>query len=162
MDGQAHLALGTSGEYEAIAWIRSAVPRDAVVLETPVVPCSGNANGCSSWTNAGRISSSTGRPTLLGWEGHENQWRTAYEMIAQRKVHVREIYETEDLARARELLVTYDVQYVVVGPRERAAYGQSGMAKFTTLGHLVFPDSTADVNDFLIYSVSTPDGVDVS
>jgi uncharacterized membrane protein len=83
-------------------------------------------------------------------------------MIAQRKVHVREIYETEDLARARELLVTYDVQYVVVGPRERAAYGQSGMAKFTTLGHLVFPDSTADVNDFLIYSVSTPDGVDVS
>jgi len=153
LDGQAHLALGTSGEYQAIAWIRSEVPRDAVVLETPVMPCAGNVGECSSWTNAGRISSSTGRPTLLGWEGHENQWRTSYELIGERKAHAREIYETEDLARARELLDTYDVQYVVVGPRERAAYKGAGMAKFQTLGNLAFPEGSTDATGFLIYSV---------
>ena len=159
LDGQAHLALSASGEHQAIAWVRAELPRDAVVLETPVVPCSGNAGGCSSWTNAGRISSSTGRPTLLGWEGHENQWRRSYAIIGERKTHAKEIYETQDLVRARVLLDTYDVQYVVVGPRERAAYGQDGMAKFATLGSLVFPEGPADATGFMIYSVGSPDGV---
>jgi uncharacterized membrane protein len=48
------------------------------------------------------------------------------------------MYATLDSSEAALLLDKYDIQYVVVGPRERASYGTQGLAKFTRLGDEVF------------------------
>lgn len=142
LDGQAYFARSAPPEHEAVQWIRRHVPRDAVVVESAVVPCTGNPAGCSDFTEAGRIASSTGRPTILGWKGHERQWGRPSILLEVRQEDVREIYQTLDPLRARALLAKYDAQYVVVGFRERRAYGDEGMAKFDQLGTLVFRDSS--------------------
>ncbi len=72
-----------------------------------------------NWVNA--PSSFTGIPTLAGWS-HESGYRgrTAYR---SRVDDVRTIYTgaTEDRVT---LLRTYDIEYVYVGPTERALYGE--------------------------------------
>jgi uncharacterized membrane protein len=66
----------------------------------------------------------TGRPTLLGWGGHEYQWRGAAfgEMSAGREEALARIYAPstgEDLVAA---LAQWNVAYVYLGPEERARY----------------------------------------
>ncbi len=144
LDGQAKLASNVAAEYDAIRWIRETLPRDAVVLEAAVTPCADNPSGCSDWNaEVGRIAGSTGRPTVLGWEQHELQWRWSPDPLAGRRDDVWEIYTTTDVARARELLAKYDTQYVVVGRRERSAYGAEGLSKFSDLGEAVFSTTAA-------------------
>ena len=155
LDGQSHLLRNAPAEHAAIQWIRDNVARDAVVVEAAVTAC-GNSGGCSDWTDAGRIASSTGRPTVLGWEQHELQWRTSGAVLGARRDDVRTIYETEDRGLARGLLAKYDASYVVVGPRERRAYGTDGTAKFGELGFLVFPGVGA-ADDVLIYRLGSED-----
>ncbi len=53
---------------------------------------------------------------------------------------MKAIYTTPDASEATALLEKYDVQYVVVGPRERAAYGVSGLPKLSQVGDVVFAD----------------------
>jgi hypothetical protein len=151
LDGQAHIALSHPDEFAAIAWIRRNLPGDAVVLESAVIPCKDNPNGCSAFTDVGRISSSTGRPTVLGWEQHEAQWRKRGTALGERRDDVRAIYETTDPVKAKDLLAKYTADYVVVGPRERSAYGTDGAAKFADIGPVVFPES--GTGTLLIYQV---------
>ena len=153
-DGQAHLAAGAPGEYEVIRWVRERTPRDAIVLEAAVTPCAGNPLGCSDWTTAGRIAGSTGRPTILAWDQHERQWRSSPAALDGRLEDVREIYETTDAARAKELLARYDVRYVVVSRRERLAYGLEGMAKFASMGNAVFSSEATGQRNAIVYQVT--------
>ena len=59
-------------------------------------------------------------------------------MLDTRFRDVRELYSTTELGVAEAILKRYGADYVVVGPRERRAYGVDGVAKFKTLGNLVF------------------------
>ena len=138
LNGQAYLSRSAPAELMAIEWIRDNTARDAVVVESAVAPCSGNKLGCSDFTEAGRISASTGRPTVVGWEQHELQWRNASAEVFARRAHVRTIYETTDVAESARLLERYGADYVVVGPRERQMYAADGLAKFDSMGELVF------------------------
>ncbi|MEX2431130.1 MAG: DUF2298 domain-containing protein, partial [Dehalococcoidia bacterium] len=155
LDGLAHLSESAPAEYEAIQWIRGNLPRDTVVLESAVVTasCPDNPAGCSDFTEAGRVSSSSGRATVLGWEQHEMQWHSDASEVHVRKADVRAIYETPDPAEARRLLSQYGVGYVVVGPRERSAYGREGLDKFSELGEQVF-HSAAGGAEVMIYRLS--------
>ena len=128
LDGLAHLAKERPAEYEAIAFIRDNVGRDSAVLEA--------AGG--DYTEFGRVSSSTGVPTVLNWAGHQVQWRGQTSKLDRRSGHVAEIYRTQDARRAKNLLAEYDVEYVYVGPREREKYGEGGLAKFETIADAVF------------------------
>jgi len=88
-----------------------------------------------------RISTFTGRATVLGWAGHEIQWSHRPDGRAE---DVRRLYTTEDLAEARELIGRYGVEYVVFGPIERTTYGDAGLEKWDVLGEQVFDlDGTA-------------------
>ncbi len=128
---------GTPAGQAATQWIRENVPPDAIVLEM-VGP------GGGSYSPAGHagISASTGRPTLLGWVGHQNQWRggdaVARAQLEPRRNNVERIYATTDPAEARDLLQMYDVRYVYVGQLERQAYSAESLAKFAQLGDPVF------------------------
>jgi YYY domain-containing protein len=128
LDGLAYIARGSPGEYSAIRWLQDNGKEGEGVLE---------AVG-DSWSAFGRISGSTGLPTVLGWPWHEQQWRGSRKPFEGREEDVSTMYATLDSSEATLLLDKYDIQYVVVGPRERASYGTQGLAKFTRLGDEVF------------------------
>ena len=127
LDGLRWLAQSAPGDPGAIDWLRAHTARDAVVLE-------GVGDDYSAFGHA-RISTFTGRPTVMGWTGHELQW--AHDP-GTRRADVDLMYATTDPAVARPLLARYDVRYVVVGPIERADHGDAGVAKWDGLGRRVF------------------------
>jgi YYY domain-containing protein len=124
-----------------IAWLRENVPGSAVVLEA-VGPNGGSYDDSYSGLGFGQVSGSTGRPTVLGWVGHEDQWRgghpEARAQIGPRKTDVATIYSTTDTQQARELLKKYNVDYVYVGAAERKTYPTEGLAKLAQIGDVVF------------------------
>ena len=128
LDGLAHIARSSPGEYAAIRWLQDNGEEGEGVLE---------AVG-DSWTSYSRISSSTGLPTVLGWPWHEHQWRGSREPFEGREEEVSTIYATPNVSEAMRLLDKYDIQYVIVGPREMATYGTGGMAKFSQIGDEAF------------------------
>jgi uncharacterized membrane protein len=121
LDGLAQMAAFNSGDYAAVLWLRENAPDMSVILE---------AVG-GQYTNYGRISSATGLPTILGWPGHEYQWRGSTPEPAVREPVVTEIYTSPNLDNVAALLDSYDVRYIVVGGLERDTYGLSGMDKFS-------------------------------
>jgi len=126
LDGLGWLRERAPGDVAAIAWLRERSPADAVVLEAvgPDYSAFGHA----------RISTFSGRAAVLGWAGHELQWGHD---PAGRERDVRTLYTTPSVTGARPLLARYGVGYVVVGPIERADYGDAGLAKWDRLGRRV-------------------------
>jgi len=67
---------------------------------------------------------------VVGWPGHEGQWRGNYDIQGPRMAAMEEIYTTGDANRMLELLKEYDVRYVIVGPNEQRLYPGAGLEKF--------------------------------
>ena len=119
LDGLAFLIDTDPGEYAAIKWLRDEAQPGRIV----------EAVG-GDYTDYGRISAATGRATLLGWKGHEIQWRGSHEAFAGREEAVAAIYSGRDPAEARRLLELYAVRYIYLGSRERQTYGVSGLPQY--------------------------------
>lgn len=101
--------ISFEGDREAIYWFIDNVQGSPVIMEASIGPYRGNGS---------RFSINTGLPAVIGWGNHETQQRYP-EDIGPRESAVREFYATTDLARKREILATYDVEYVIVGDVER-------------------------------------------
>lgn len=127
LSGLAWLARAAPGDVEAIAWLRRHAGPDAVVLES--------AGDDYSADGHARISTFTGRSTVIGWEGHVLQWGGD---PGRRRADVSAMYREPDAAAARPLLRSYGVDHVVVGPLERSDHGTAGVAKWDELGSRVF------------------------
>lgn len=111
LDGTAYVTANHSGEAEAIDWLRAREGTPTVVSAPPADDY--------EWASA--PASLTGVPTVVGWEhvaGYHG--RSAYE---RRVREVDRIYAGNATTR-RELLETYEVEYVYVGPLERERYGE--------------------------------------
>ncbi len=122
LDGLRYLQLYNPADRAAIEWLRANVAPDAVVVEA--------SGGSYSPEGAGRVSMSTGNPTLLGWDFHERQWRgEAYdELVAGRPEALERIYRTATAEELPALLDQWDVDYVYVGALERNKYGVGDVA----------------------------------
>ena len=132
---RAGCAPSAPGDPAAIDWLRANTPGSAVVLEAV-------GEDYSAFGHA-RISTFTGRPTVLGWAGHELQWDHD---PGSREPDVRTLYTTTTSTAARDLIDRYGVDYVVFGPIERTTYGDAGLAKWDELGDKVFDrDGTDDL-----------------
>jgi YYY domain-containing protein len=131
LDGTAYLAEARPDDYAAIEWLNEQVSGAPVILEKP-------GTGGSSYVYEGRVSALTGLPTLLGWSGHENQWRGSYEIQGAREPDIETIYNTLDPQAALTLLDKYDITYVYVGPLERSAYDSRGLGKFVQFSDVVY------------------------
>ena len=112
LDGLAFLDERHPGEYQAIKWLRDEAPWGRIV----------EAIG-DDYSEFGRISASTGLPTVLGWKGHEHQWRGSTNAFRGREDQVDQIYSSGDPQQVRDLLGTFDIRYVYMGARERGRYG---------------------------------------
>ena len=115
LDGTAYLAQQRPADAAVIRWLNENVPGTAVVLEAPG----------GSYSYAGRISAQTGLPTLLGWDGHELQWRGDVEEQNRRRPDIERIYQGAPAGELAELLARWQIDYVVVGQQEQEAFGVS-------------------------------------
>ena len=127
LDGLAWLRPTAPGDPPAIDWLRANTPGSAVVLEAV-------GDDYSAFGHA-RMSTFSGRATVLGWPGHELQWDHE---PGGRGEDVRTLYTTDDLDEAREMIARYGIDYVVYGPIERTTYGDAGLDKWDQLGEQVF------------------------
>ncbi|HRF50963.1 MAG TPA: DUF2298 domain-containing protein, partial [Anaerolineales bacterium] len=122
LDGAAFLGTILPDDYAAIQWLRANVTGQPVIAEAPGVPYQ---------VSTSRMSMGTGLPTVLGWVGHEEQWRGSYfARVSGRRDDLRRLYTTRDATEALEILRAYDIQYVIVGSDEYAQYefARSGSA----------------------------------
>jgi len=126
LDGAAYLARARPDDYAAIAWLNDNVEGAPVVLEAP-------ADRHRAYVYEGRVSAHTGLPTLLGWAGHESQWRGDYAEQERRETDIETLYSSLDAGATLALLDKYEVDYVYVGPVERERYPSEGLAKFAHL-----------------------------
>ncbi len=122
LDGLAYIRSSVRAEYDAIRWLRDqAAP--GVMVEAV-----GN-----DYTEYSRVSAASGQPAVLGWKGHEHQWRGSTLPFEGREEDVAQIYQSEDPQVVRQILERYDVRYVYLGQRERDKYGVSQPATFDEL-----------------------------
>jgi uncharacterized membrane protein len=115
LDATAYVEGHFTGEAPAIRWLSQREGRPTIVTAAPGGYWWRPAEG----DGASAAASLTGLPTVLGWF-HERQYRGP-EPYQRRVGHVRTIYEGPPKRQAA-LLERYDVQYVYVGPAERATY----------------------------------------
>jgi uncharacterized membrane protein len=102
-------------EAAAIAWLKSA--SEGVIAEAI-----GPGPGGGSYTGYARISEYTGLPAVLGWAGHESQWRGSYAPQGTRLDDVALLYRTPNWNTAFDILKKYSIRYVYIGDLERSTY----------------------------------------
>ncbi len=126
LDGAAWLAERHAEDYRAIQWLNAHVAGRPVIVETP-------GDQHKAYVYEGRVSALTGLPTVLGWAGHERQWRGTYAEQARREQDLERLFTTTDPVETEMLLERYDVTYVYIGPTERTRYPAAGLEKFGVL-----------------------------
>ncbi|MHB0868340.1 MAG: DUF2298 domain-containing protein [Chloroflexota bacterium] len=107
-------------DYAAIQWLSRTAQGRPVVLE---------ATG-GEYSEYARVSTFSGLPAVLGWAGHEVQWRGRGEEPQRRIQDIDAIYRTADPDGMMALLRKYGVQYVFVGGLEVDRYGQGVLDRF--------------------------------
>jgi uncharacterized membrane protein len=148
LDGAAYMATDgvDDGDGPAIAWLNAHVSGDVVIVE---------AAKYDEYTHLGRVSAFTGLPTLLGWGGHELQWRYNWlqkpenaNTLGARLNAVNEIYTNPDAVSVLATLHQYHVSYVYVGQAERETYPSANLGRFSGFLPVVFHSASV-----VIYAV---------
>ena len=111
LNGTAYFENQNPDEMAAIEWLQTA--STGVVLE---------AVG-GSYSSYGRVATMSGQPTVLGWPGHESQWRGGAREMGSRQSDIEHIYRSAGWDEVEELLNQYKVKYIFVGSLERSTYG---------------------------------------
>ncbi|GAC1355387.1 MAG: hypothetical protein NVSMB38_35620 [Ktedonobacteraceae bacterium] len=137
LDGLTYLQTdpGNPGDYQAIRWLNANVQGDPVIIESI-----GN-----DYSNSGRISVFTGLPTLMGWVGHEYQWRanwfnnpTNNAEFQRRGADVDTIYTNPRPDIVLSVMNYYHAQYLYVGPLEYMKYHSADLHRFGTYMQVVY------------------------
>jgi uncharacterized membrane protein len=112
LDGMVHLRQYRPEDAAAIDWLRKTRPEGGIV----------EAAG-DDYSEAGRFSTFAGMPTLVGWGGHEVQWRGSLPAIEERRQLARRVYSGADPSAWKADLEKAGMRYIVVGTMEREIYG---------------------------------------
>ena len=110
LDGTAYINWSNSGDAVAVETLKT-LPYGVVV----------EAIG-GSYSGYARIATLSGYPNVLGWPGHEVQWRGGYIEMGSRQSDIKKLYETSEWLITQPILQQYDIRYVVVGYLERNTY----------------------------------------
>ncbi|HKY53003.1 MAG TPA: DUF2298 domain-containing protein, partial [Anaerolineales bacterium] len=109
LDGEAYLANLMPDDYQAFQFMKQVKP--GVIAE---------AVG-GQYTEFARYSTFTGLSTVLGWPGHEDQWRD-HALQGSRRDDIQLLYTTSDWTTAQTIIDRYNIRYIVVGNLERNTY----------------------------------------
>jgi YYY domain-containing protein len=139
LDGLAYLRRFQPDDAAAIDWLRANIKGAPVVLEA--------AGG--SYSQYNRVSMATGLPTLLGWDGHELQWRgDRYgEVVAGRPEAIDRIYRLAKGEELLDLMRQWDIEYLYVGNLEREKYRLTSAAlnRFEQVLRKVYENGTVRI-----------------
>jgi YYY domain-containing protein len=151
----------TAAGAASLAWLREQTARGSVVLEAPAVDNSeevvlqgaaARCGGSYNYDGYGGVSAVTGRATLLGWEGHQRQWRggdaAAIAELAARCAAADAVYRSGDAERIAAIVAQYGIDYIYVGGLEQRVYLPEQLAAITRVGTVVFAQ-----DDVTIYAV---------
>src|SRR5437016_4994128 len=148
LDGLNYLQSYDPGDYAAIRWLNSHVQGSPVIVEAF------NLQG-GDYSDYGRISAFTGLPTLMGWAGHEYQWRVNWLNDAnnaadfyRRGADITAIYTNTNPEAVLSLLKRYDAHYLYVCSIEKTTYPQANLNRFSGFILTVY-----SANDVTIYRV---------
>jgi uncharacterized membrane protein len=109
LDGTEFFSYGNPGEAAAIAWLKQA-PYGTIV----------EAVG-GSYSEFERFSEQSGLPTVLGWPGHESQWRGGSMEMGSREADIQLLYRTTSWPEAVSILQKYGIRYIFIGLLERSS-----------------------------------------
>jgi uncharacterized membrane protein len=110
LDGAAYLESQSPDDAAAVRWLWTAVP--GVVAE---------AVG-GSYSEYARVAALSGLPNVLGWPGHESQWRGGGKEMGSRQADLERLFCTHSWDEARQILQKYAIRYVYIGNLERSTY----------------------------------------
>lgn len=139
LDGAVQFENDYPADALAVQWLKTAP--FGVVAEAVVDPYFG------SYQDYAHISTYSGLPTVIGWGGHESQWRGSFGGLKPRADDVRSLYETGSWDTARTILETYNIRYVYVGTLEHRTYRVND-PKFQQNLRVVY-----DSNGVVIYTI---------
>lgn len=135
LDGLNYLSSYNPSDYAAIRWINSHITGSPVIVE---------AFG-ADYSDYGRISALTGLPTLMGWEGHEWQWRVNWVKFGSnstdffnRTNDIKQIYTDKSPVEVLTLMARYQAQYLYVGSLEQATYIGADLQRFGKFMKVVY------------------------
>ncbi len=136
----------SAGDYAAIRWLNANVQGDPVIVEAM-----GN-----DYSLYGRISAFTGLPTLMGWAGHEYQWRLSWLKDSANKAEyyrrssdLDQIYTSPDPRVVLSLMARYKAQYLYVGPLEIEKYSNAKLYRYSAFMQVVYK-----AGEVAIYKIS--------
>lgn len=133
LDGKAYLQRDDPDEWQAYQFL-STMPLGTLV----------EAVGPQYNPQFARVATHAGQPGLLGWEGHEIQWRGSAREMGSRRVDIETLYQTSDWSRASEIIRQYGIRYIFIGQVERSTYRVSE-SKFSSNLGLLFANATVRI-----------------
>lgn len=74
-----------------------------------------------SYSDYARISTYTGLQNVLGWPGHEAQWRGGSAPQGTRDDDIEKLYTTTRWEEAQSIIDQYDIRYIYIGDLERSS-----------------------------------------
>ncbi|HPW55625.1 MAG: hypothetical protein KA072_07835 [Thermoanaerobaculaceae bacterium] len=117
------------GEPEVVAWLRTQ-PRGTVLIEAV-----GDA-----YSDAARMSASSGVQAVLGWDNHEGVWRgsSINEETGRRRRAVETLYRAADPEQVRTIARELGAHLIVVGSVEERLYPEAGLDAVRGAGPVAF------------------------
>ncbi len=129
LDGSRYLAKKYPADLAGIEWLRLHAKGRPIVLEA-IGP---------QFSEFARVSAFTGLPTVLGWAGHELQWRGNFDEPGRRIPDIDNIlFGSSDQEKSRRLIAQYNIEYVFIGTLERNKYPGPALEKFAGFMDVVY------------------------
>jgi uncharacterized membrane protein len=135
LDGLVYMKTSDPADYYGIQWLNNTIQGDPVIVEA-VGP---------DYSDYARISAFTGLPTIMGWVGHEYQWRVNWlnkdinaADFDRRQADVTSIYTDKSPEVVLSLMARYQAQYLYVGPLEEETYLGADLHRFSSFMQVVY------------------------
>lgn len=131
LDGIDYIQKTEPSKLDVINWANQNIDSQPMVAQAP-----GESYSQQSW-----FSSYTGLPSVIGWRSHEWGWRYSqnqWNYISIRGEALKRLYESATPSELRQTVSQLNVDYVLVGPDERAIYLINDSLFSNTFGAPVF------------------------
>ena len=132
-----HLENDTN-KYELIKYLRLNSNHNDVIIETQG----------KSYTNDSQISSESRIPTILGWVGHQLQWRSNHSDIYNREEDIDTFYISNDSQEIINIINKYSITMIILGPNEIEKYNINSLNKFLNISKIIYKN-----NDYTLLKV---------
>ncbi len=139
LDGESYVKKEYPEEYMAILWFRN-ISGQPVVLQAP--------GELYQWNT--HITAFTGLPTVIGWAGHELDWRFPFKNETHaRWSDVNTIYTSLNTEAVDTLLQKYNVSYIYFGEVEEKRYSSPALFE----SHPERFEKVFEYGDVVVYKV---------